>query len=192
MGAYKRVVLTEKANSMPTTNSVVQKQMNKFDNTYTSKKLNDLYNEFDSITFGNDVVNSTIIKENAVEVQKPYATFKAIVYLTTVIVVTLLLAFLAIYNIFVINNLNSNIQLLQEDVTTAQSQYDSVKLQYTKLTEQEMEELINSTLQGNYGDISNNGIIDVDLLQTISDSQPEISTNWFDQVCTFLSSVFGG
>lgn len=192
MGAYKRVVLTEKANSVPTMSSDVQKQMNKFDNTYTSKKLNELYNEFDSITFGSDVVNSTILQENAVDVQKPYATFKTTVYLTTAIIVTLLLAFLAIYNIFVINNLNSNIQLLQEDVAAAQTQFDSVKLQNTQLTEQELEQLINSTLQGNYGDISTNGVINVELLQTTPEIEPEIATNWFDQVCTFFSSVFGG
>ncbi len=192
MGAYKRVVLTEKANSMPTMSSDVQKQMSKFDTTYTSKKLNDLYNEFDSITFGSDVVNSTILQENAVDIQKPYATFKTAVYLTTAIIVTLLLAFLAIYNIFVINNLNSNIQLLQEDVATAQTQYDSVKLQNTQLTEQELEQLINSTLQGNYGDIVSNGTINVELLQTTPEVEPEIATNWFDQVCTFFSSVFGG
>ena len=43
-------------------------------------------------------------------------SFKTAVYVTTAVIVTLLLAFLAIYNIFVINGLNSNIQLLQEDM----------------------------------------------------------------------------
>lgn len=192
MAQYKRVVLTEKANSVPSVNTGVQDQMNKFDTTYTSKKLNDLYNEFDSITFGTDVVNSTIVKENAVELAKPYDKFKTTVYLTAAVIVTLLLAFLAIYNIFVINNLNSNIQLLQEDVTAAQAQYETVKLENIKLTEQEMEQLIQDTLQGNYGNIASNGVINVELLTVTPQPEPEITTNWFDQVCSFFSSVFGG
>ena len=136
MAAYKRVVLTEKANSVPTSNDDVQNQMNKFDNTYTSTKLNDLYKEFDSITFGTDVVNSTIVKENVVAETKPYATLKTTVYLTAAVIVTILLAFLAIYNIFVINNLNSNIQLLQGDVAEAQSQLETVRLENLQLTQQ--------------------------------------------------------
>ncbi len=192
MGAYKRVVLTEKANSMPNVSSDVQTQMNKFDNTYTSKKLDNLFNEFDSITFGSDAVNSTIVKENVVENLKPYATFKTAVYLTATIMITLLLAFLAIYNIFVINKLNSNINLLQEDVSVAQAQYDTVKLQNSQFTEQELQNLINSAFQGEYGDIAANGVINVELLPTTPVVEPEVATNWFDQVCTFFSNVLGG
>ena len=69
MASYKRVVLKETetdAKSGYATNDV-QQQLNKFDTSYTSKKLNDLYNEFDSITFNSDVASSTIVKENAVE-----------------------------------------------------------------------------------------------------------------------------
>lgn len=192
MAAYKRVVLTEKANSVPTSNDDVQNQMNKFDTTYTSTKLNDLYKEFDSITFGTDVVNSTIVKENVVAETKPYATLKTTVYLTAAVIVTILLAFLAIYNIFVINNLNSNIQLLQGDVAEAQSQLETVRLENLQLTQQEMEQLIQGTLSGNYGDIATNGAIAVELLKVTPQVEPEVETNWFDQVCTFVSSIFGG
>ena len=192
MAAYKRVVLTEKANSVPTSNDDVQNQMNKFDNTYTSTKLNDLYKEFDSITFGTDAVNSTIVKENVVAETKPYATLKTTVYLTAAVIVTILLAFLAIYNIFVINNLNSNIQLLQGDVAEAQSQLETVRLENLQLTQQEMEQLIQGTLSGNYGDIATNGAIAVELLKVTPQVEPEVETNWFDQVCTFVSSIFGG
>ena len=192
MAAYKRVVLTEKANSVPTSNDDVQNQMNKFDNTYTSTKLNDLYKEFDSITFGTDVVNSTIVKENVVAETKPYATLKTTVYLTAAVIVTILLAFLAIYNIFVINNLNSNIQLLHGDVAEAQSQLETVRLENLQLTQQEMEQLIQGTLSGNYGDIATNGAIAVELLKVTPQVEPEVETNWFDQVCTFVSSIFGG
>ena len=44
MGNLKRVVLKEtETNQLNMSSEVVEKQINKFDNSYTSKKLNDLY-----------------------------------------------------------------------------------------------------------------------------------------------------
>lgn len=98
MRNYKRVVLKETEKDLATTQtgSDVQKQLSKFDTNYTSKKLNDLYNEFDSITFNNDLGSATIVKENASVATKSEVSFKVAVYLTTAIVVKMLLAVLAI------------------------------------------------------------------------------------------------
>ena len=193
MAGYKRVVLTEQETTTQVDNNYqqtdVQKQMDKFESTYTSKKLNELYNQFDAITF-NDVNTSTIVKENAVVATKSQADFKTVVYLTTAIIVTLLLAFLAIYNIFVINGLNSSIQLLQEEVTVAETQLNA--LNSNELTEEQLKTLIASSLSGNYQDITSNGFADVTMLETTSGTTYEIETNWFDELCGFLSSVFGG
>lgn len=194
MASYKRVVLTECDTTTENTvdnyqQNDVQTQMNKFDNTYTSKKLNELYNQFDSITF-NDVNSATIVKENVAVGAVSQVNFKTVVYLTTAVIVTLLLAFLAIYNIFVINNLNSNIQLLQEDVTVAEAQFNS--LSNNELTEEQLKQLIQSSLQGNYGDIATNGFINVSTLETTNAETFELETNWFDEFCTFLSNIFGG
>ena len=54
MASYKRVVLTECDTTTENTvdnyqQNDVQTQMNKFDNTYTSKKLNELYNQYKGI-----------------------------------------------------------------------------------------------------------------------------------------------
>lgn len=194
MGNYKRVVLKETEKDLATTQtgSDVQKQLSKFDTNYTSKKLNDLYNEFDSITFNNDLGSATIVKENASVATKSEVSFKVAVYLTTAILVTMLLAVLAIYNIFVINNLNSNIQLLQEDVAVAQTELDNVYGNLSKLTEEELKALIKGSLDGNYGDISDNGFIDVGMLETTNIPNYDTSTNWFDKFCSFLNNLFGG
>ena len=74
MASYKRIVLTEH-DSAPTAtiNSDVKKQLNRFDTTYTSKKLNELYNEFDAMAVNNETVNSTIVKKNAVDTVDVYA-----------------------------------------------------------------------------------------------------------------------
>lgn len=193
MASYKRIVLTEH-DSAPTAtiNSDVKKQLNRFDTTYTSKKLNELYNEFDAMAVNNETVNSTIVKTNAVDTVDVYAKAKVIIYLTTTIIVTALLAFLAIYNIFVINGLNSNINLLQEDVETAQHQYDNLRKNFGDLSEAELRALINEAFNGEYGDIESNGSNSVGMLDTNNGSAEQVSTNWFDQLCTFLSNLFGG
>lgn len=193
MASYKRIVLTEH-DSAPTAtfNSDVKKQLNRFDTTYTSKKLNELYNEFDAMAVNNETVNSTIVKTNAVDTVDVYAKAKVIIYLTTTIIVTALLAFLAIYNIFVINGLNSNINLLQEDVETAQQQYDNLRKNFGDLSEAELRALINEAFNGEYGDIESNGSNSVGMLDTNNGSAEQVSTNWFDQLCTFLSNLFGG
>lgn len=193
MASYKRIVLTEH-DSAPTAtiNSDVKKQLSRFDTTYTSKKLNELYNEFDAMAVNNETVNSTIVKTNAVDTVDVYAKAKVIIYLTTTIIVTALLAFLAIYNIFVINGLNSNINLLQEDVETAQQQYDNLRKNFGDLSEAELRALINEAFNGEYGDIESNGSNSVGMLDTNNVSAEQVSTNWFDQLCTFLSNLFGG
>lgn len=193
MASYKRIVLTEH-DSTPTAtiNSDVKKQLSRFDTTYTSKKLNELYNEFDAMAVNNETVNSTIVKTNAVDTVDVYAKAKVIIYLTTTIIVTALLAFLAIYNIFVINGLNSNINLLQEDVETAQLQYDNLRKNFGDLSEAELRALINEAFNGEYGDIESNGSNSVGMLDTNNGSAEQVSTNWFDQLCTFLSNLFGG
>ncbi len=194
MASYKRVMLTERETPVAQNPQAVQNdvnaQLNKFDTTYTSKKLNDLYNQFDSITF-NDVNNATIVKENVMVQTGAQVSFKTAVYLTTAVIVTLLLAFLAIYNIFVINGLNSNIQLLQEDVAVAEAQFNNLNNQ-NNLTEEELKQLIKNSLKGNYDDISDNGFVSVALLETNPTGNYDIDTNWFDQFCTFLSNLFGG
>ncbi len=192
MGNLKRVVLKEtETNQLNMSSEVVEKQINKFDNSYTSKKLNDLYNEFDSITFSDEVSNATVIKNNAVDV-KASTSFKVKVYLTTAVMITVILAFLAIYNVFVINNLNVGIKMLQNNVAVSEVALQNLQAQTGNLTEEQLKELINETFNGAYGDVGSNGIYELENLVLTPNSTASNSTNWFDSLCSFFSGAFGG
>ncbi len=192
MGNLKRVVLKEtETNQLNMSSEVVEKQINKFDNSYTSKKLNDLYNEFDSITFSDEVSNATVIKNNAVDV-KASTSFKVKVYLSTAVMITVILAFLAIYNVFVINNLNVGIKMLQNNVAVSEVALQNLQAQTGNLTEEQLKELINETFNGAYGDVGSNGIYELENLVLTPNSTASNSTNWFDSLCSFFSGAFGG
>ena len=115
MSAYGKVSLTENDNisrEVVSENfnqeSVVEEQVNKFDTTYTAEKLQELYNEYDKITLDQEKISSlTQIKTNAVSNKVP---FRVALVMSTTVLVTLLLAFLCIYNIFVINGISTNIK----------------------------------------------------------------------------------
>ncbi len=192
MGNLKRVVLKEtETNQLNMSSEVVEKQINKFDNSYTSKKLNDLYNEFDSITFSDEVSNATVIKNNAVDV-KASTSFKVKVYLSSAVMITVILAFLAIYNVFVINNLNVGIKMLQNNVAVSEVALQNLQAQTGNLTEEQLKELINETFNGAYGDVGSNGIYELENLVLTPNSTASNSTNWFDSLCSFFSGAFGG
>ena len=78
-------------------------QVEKFSTDYTADKLNELYNEFDSITLDNSAID-TITKRNA---QVESISARARLYLTAGFVVVALLLFLMVYNFFVIKHLTA-------------------------------------------------------------------------------------
>ena len=56
MAGYKKVILTERSNSLTATTtkdvdsmSATSSQLDKFDTSYSSDKLNSIYNEYESI-----------------------------------------------------------------------------------------------------------------------------------------------
>ena len=96
--------------------SVVEKQVEKFDTTYSSDKLQELYAEYDRITIDEEKIKSlTQMKTNAVSTAIP---FRLMLGVTTI--VSVLLVFLCIYNIFVINNMSVGIDYLQGEVISYQ------------------------------------------------------------------------
>ena len=107
MAGLKKIMLTETESKVDNDSSSVMKQLEKFDNTYTnsatetSKKLENLYNEFDSITFNNSNTISANVEETKTAVMAK-TSLKVKVYLACAIITTIMLMFLAIYNIFVI------------------------------------------------------------------------------------------
>ena len=196
MSAYSRVSLTDNDNVSQevvadnfNNESVMQEQVNKFDSTYTADKLQELYNEYDKITLDQEKIKAlTMIKTNAVSNKVP---FRVALVMTTTVIVTLLLAFLCIYNIFVINGMSTDINYLQEEVVTCE--YDLMQAEglYEKLTnttniQAELDEM-------GYGSVasSNIDIVAVNVPDRVEVEELQGQTNWFDAFCNFVSQIFG-
>jgi len=194
MSAFGKVTFSESDNSAVETiqedvvmTSAVEKQVEKFDTSFNSDKLQELYAEYNKITIDEDKIRSiTQIKANAVSQKVPFRT--ALVVSTTVIV-TLLLAFLCIYNLFVINNMGSSIGYLQEEVIACEEALVQSEGLYHELTDpsnikKELE------LMG-YSEIASSNIVVVSVPEKAEVIELQGETNWFDAICNFLSRIFG-
>lgn len=197
--AYKRVMLTERDNnitqsvqkSVSTESGNIRKQLDKFDTSYTSKKLNELYNEFDSITFNSPSLTAeTIIKENVMVSTKNAISFRTTLYLSGAAVITLLLLFLAIYNIFVINALNGGIKILQEDVSQATLTYNSLYAENSTLNN--YDSILQGVNQLGFSETASGTVITLPPLTKQEVETVITNSNWFDAFCNFVAGVFGG
>lgn len=195
MSAYGKVLLNENdgvaseiVTNEETTNSVIDEQVGKFDNNYaTNEKLQELYNEFDKITLDQEKIKEyTQIKTNAVAKRVP---FRVTLAMTTTVIVAVLLAFLCIYNIFVINGMSSGINYLQEEVVSAE--YDLTKAQgiYDNLTS--TDNIKSELSEMGYSEIPSSNIVAVSVPESVEVTDLQGQTNWFDSVCNFFSRIFG-
>lgn len=176
-------VLTQEFNN----ESVVEEQVSKFDTTYTAEKLQELYNEYDKITLDQEKINSlTQVKTNAVGKQVP---FRVALVMTTTVLVTLLLAFLCIYNIFVINGISNNINYLQEEVTSYE--YDLVQAEglYQNLTN--TNNIQNELAEMGFESIASSNVVAVSVPEKVEVIELHGETNWFDGFCNFVGQIFG-
>ena len=115
------------------TTSAVEEQVEKFDTSYSADKLQELYAEYDKITIDEEKVKSlTQVKTNAVSTAVP---FRLVLGITTTAIVSVLLLFLCVYNIFVINGMNNSISYLQEEVMTCSQELVQVEGVYNQLTD---------------------------------------------------------
>lgn len=197
MAGYKRVVLTERENLVKETSpykgnaNTVKKQLDKFDNSYTSQKLNQLYSEFDAITFdAPSIASTTITHADSFLKSESAVSYKTKLYLASALLITLLLSFLAIYNIFVINGLNGGIKLLQEEVTTTEYDYQTLYDYYKQL--KNVNNITEKVNNNGFGELSSNSIVNISLIETLNIESISSSTNWFDQLCDFIRGMFGG
>ena len=194
MSAYGKVTYAENsevASETVTENiqetSAVDSQVSKFDTSYTVEKLQELYNEYDKITLDEEKIKAvTQVKVNAVSANVPFRTK---LVLTTGVIVTLLLAFLCIYNIFVINNMGTSINCLQEEVIQYEYDYVQSERLYNNLTNVDG---IQSELSSmGYSDIASSNIVAVSVPDKTEIVELQGETNWFDGLCNFLSQIFG-
>ncbi|MGN0961848.1 MAG: hypothetical protein ACI4PF_06610 [Christensenellales bacterium] len=194
MSAYGKVSYSDNGNSavesvMQDTQelSTVDKQVEKFDTSYNSEKLQELYNEYDRITIDEEKLKSlTQVKVNAVSKKVP---FRVALVMSTAIVVTLLLAFLCIYNIFVINNMGSSIGYLQEEVISCEESLVQSEGLYERLTDPN--NIQKELTEMGYEDIASSNIVAVSVPESAEVIELQGETNWFDAFCNFLSRIFG-
>lgn len=169
--------------------SVIDSQVSKFDNSYTTQKLQELYNEYDRITIDEEKIKSVIqVKTNASAVASN-VTFRSVLVLSTTLIVALLLAFLCVYNISVINGVGTSISYLQEEVVSYQADLLQAENTYNKLTSTDniQEEL---TSMG-YEEIASSNIVAIAVPDSVEVEGMQADTNWFDAVCNFISQIFG-
>lgn len=193
MSAYGKVQFVDTENDsqetvieQTQTNSAVNEQVSKFDNSY-EVKLQELYKEYDKITLDEEKIKSmTEIKVNAA---KRSVSFRMGLTLTTTLIVTVLLAFLCIYNIFVINGMTNNIDYLQEEVAT--SRYELVQAEglYNNLVDSN--NIQSELLDMGYAEVASSNIVTVSVPEKAEVVELQAETNWFDAICNFLSQIFG-
>jgi len=195
MSAFGKVSFTENTEVANETvveetnnNSVVEEQVSKFDNSYaTNEKLQDLYSDFDKISIDQNVIQSlTQVTTNVVSKKVP---FRVVLAMTTTMIVTVLLAFLCIYNIFVINNISSGITYLQEEVTTCE--YNLVQSQGLYQTLTSTDNIQSELTEMGFESMASSNVVAVTVPEAVQVTELQGETNWFDAVCNFISRIFG-
>ena len=194
MSAFGKVSYTENDNTAVETvientenESVVEKQVDKFDTSYNADKLQQLYAEYDKITIDEEKVkNLTQIRANTLITHIP---FRLALGLTTTAIVTVLLAFLCIYNIFVINGIDNSIRYLQEEVISYEQTLVQSEGIYRQLTDPS--NIKTELNEMGYSDISSSNIVAVSVGDKAEVIELQGETNWFDGVCNFISQLFG-
>ncbi len=190
MAGLKKIMLTETESKVDNDSSSVMKQLEKFDNTYTnsatetSKKLENLYNEFDSITFNNSNTISANVEETKTAVMAK-TSLKVKVYLACAIITTIMLMFLAIYNIFVIKNMNSSISLLQAQEITKSAELENLITENSQLQDSVVDKV-----KDEFAPIDENNKVIIDLINKQQVENLSVESNWFDALCNFLSNLF--
>jgi hypothetical protein len=194
MSAFGKVNFVETENSVVESTmedmaveSVVEKQVEKFDNSFNTDKLQELYAEYDKITIDEEKVkNLTQIKANAISNRVP---FRLALGVTTTAIVTLLLVFLCVYNVFVINGMDNSIRYLQEEVISYEQSLVKTEGMYRQLTDPS--NIKNELAQMGYADVASSNIVAVSVGEKAEVIELQGETNWFDGVCNFISQIFG-
>ena len=159
-------------------------QTEKFSTDYTADKLNELYNEFDSITL-DDTAIDTITKRNAEVAQ---VSARAKLYISAGVVIMALLLFLMVYNFFVINNMASSIDILQDDLIYQEYQVMDKANQIDNLTDSAV--IVDQLKAMGYAEVSSDAISVNSNANNYEALKGE--SNWFDKLCEFVGSIFGG
>jgi len=167
--------------------TAVDKQVEKFDTSFNAEKLQELYAEYDKITIDEEKVKSlTQVKVDAI----PSAvSFRMVLGVTTTAIVAVLMLFLCIYNIFVINNMGTSINYLQEEVISCENSLVQSEGVYNALTDKS--NIQKELAQMGYSEMTSSNIVAVSVPDSTVVIELQGETNWFDAFCNFLSQIFG-
>ena len=149
--------------------------------------MQELYAEYDKITIDEEKVkNLTQIKANAISNRVP---FRLALGVTTTAIVTLLLVFLCVYNVFVINGMDNSIRYLQEEVISYEQSLVKTEGMYRQLTDPS--NIKNELAQMGYADVASSNIVAIEVPEVSDVIELESQTNWFDGLCNFIARIFG-
>lgn len=189
--AYQKVVLTEKDNSVkksPAVTDVSTSALKKFDTSYNDK-LNELYTEFDKISqtddIDSDISINTVTKTNVIQKTKEKLSFELKTFIICAAMVFCALFGLTIYNIFVINDLDSSIEIVSEEVASTNANINEI-----------IDELYKTGKYANNGnkwanEVTGNGKIGA-VVEFVEQQAVDTPSNWFDVLCNFFSKFLRG
>lgn len=194
MSAFGKVTYSEtEDNAIETTvesvesTTAVDKQVEKFDTSFNAEKLQELYAEYDKITIDEEKVKS--LTQVKVDAMPSAVSFRMVLGVTTTAIVAVLMLFLCIYNIFVINNMGTSINYLQEEVISCENSLVKSEGVYNALTDKS--NIQKELAQMGYSEITSSNIVAVSVPDSTEVIELQGETNWFDAVCNFLSQIFG-
>lgn len=194
MSAFGKVTYSEtEDNAIETTvesvesTTAVDKQVEKFDTSFNAEKLQELYAEYDKITIDEEKVKS--LTQVKVDAMPSAVSFRMVLGVTTTAIVAVLMLFLCIYNIFVINNMGTSINYLQEEVISCENSLVKSEGVYNALTDKS--NIQKELAQMGYSEMTSSNIVAVSVPDSTEVIELQGETNWFDAVCNFLSQIFG-
>lgn len=193
-------------------NKTVKKQTQTFTN-YNNSHLNKVYKKYDVVQtyvpqsqakpaenkefekFVNQQDSYSATQESFVTstpAQKP--TFrlkqKAKVWLVCFSVIIVMLSALCITNAVNISNLNSNIEQTQSSITNVNKNIQNTIKDIGKLTDEQ--EIKNNASDLGLTEVEPENNIEIQLNQKNEVEDYQRQTNFFDEICNFIRSLFGG
>lgn len=166
--------------------------MTKFDSNYKADKLNELYDWYDKMASEEDADIETatpnIVQKHIEKTKARKMSFGQKLSIGVGSAVVALLMFLAIFNIFVINDTTKSIKLANEEMTQTEVNLGEImdELNQAKKNNDWYEKV-----KKEYTSESTAGII-LGGLDKVVVPVTKTTTNWFDKLCNFLSNIFGG
>lgn len=113
-----------------------------------------------------------------------------IVRVIALVSIVALLGFLLIYNIFAMSRVSANIAATEALIQSEQASVDLLKERLNALDNEAV--LNDKVASAGYAEGAGTIVTTNTVLPEVSPITYENQTNWFDKVCEFISSIFGG